>query len=134
MSVLFGSAAGKQQATGARNAMEEILTAQSLTSAIESSGDQLVIVAFVQSFAPPCDTVLDQLKSLSASLGNLKLLKVNVDVATALADANGIEAVPTLRFFVNGTQVHSMTTVSREIIHPFVVKWSKKVIRVDPPS
>jgi len=119
----------KQSAQISDVAKDVAETPQELQSSIErSSTDRLIIVAFVTSFAPPCETVVRYLKKLQSSLSNLEI--VTVDAATpkgsALADAAGVEATPTLRFFSKGKRVHTMTTTSLDLIYPFVVKWSKK--------
>jgi thioredoxin-like negative regulator of GroEL len=108
---------------------DEAETPQELQAAIErSTTDRLVIVVFVTSFAPPCVTVVKDLLKMKPSLSNLEVVTVDTASAKGLAlgDAAGIEATPTLRFFVKGKQVHTMTTTSQDLIHPFVVKWAKK--------
>jgi hypothetical protein len=109
-----------------------IETQNALKEAVVLSVDsKLVIIAFVVPFAPPCDEVLRYLQNLQKSLGNLEVFKVDCCSAkgSILADAHSIEATPTLRFYVGDKQVHTMTTISQDLIHPFVVKWSKKAQR-----
>jgi len=97
--------------------------------------DRLVIVVFVTSFAPPCEIVLQDLKNMSKSLKNVMVCQVDTctNNGGALADEHGIEATPTLRFYVGGKQVHSMTAVSKDLILPFVMKWSKKAKASNEP-
>jgi len=87
-----------------------------------------VIVCFVISFAPPCIAVLDGLKKLQITMSNVEVYRVAVDKPSggALADTHGVQVTPTLQLYVHGQLVHEMRTVSQDLIHPFVLKWSKK--------
>ena len=111
---------------------DEIETASELQEAIGLSAagnGKLVIIAFVASFAPPCEVVVADLKKLKGSVKTFEVFTVDAasPKGSVLADAAGIEATPTLRFFVKGKQVHTMTTVDMSnLIFPFVIKWSKK--------
>mmetsp|Transcript_53955 Transcript_53955/g.108488 ORF Transcript_53955/g.108488 Transcript_53955/m.108488 type:complete len:151 (-) Transcript_53955:239-691(-) len=108
---------------------EYIDSEANLQAAVDRSLDsRLVILAFVVSFAPPCDTALANIQTLQTRIDNLEVVKVDCASlkGSLIADGHGIEATPTLRFYVGGKQVHTMTTISQDLIHPFVVKWSKK--------
>jgi activator of HSP90 ATPase len=108
---------------------DEIDSVQSFQGAIDrSKKGRLLIILFSTSFSLSSETVLKDLRSMQTSISCLDISAVFVDspAGSLLADKHKIEATPTLRFYLEGNQVHSMTTVSQDIIYPFVSKWSKK--------
>jgi thiol-disulfide isomerase/thioredoxin len=115
---------------------DDVSTPQQLAAAIARSegevaaggGGRLVVLCFVTSFAPPCIAVLASLKKLQTAVGNVEVYTVAVDTpgGGSLADTHGVEVTPTLHLHVQGQMVHEMRTVSLDLIHPFVLKWSKK--------
>jgi hypothetical protein len=113
---------------------DELSAPQQLASAIARSdgavdgSGRLVVVCFVISFAPPCIAVLDGLKKLQTAMGNVEVYRVAVDKpgGGALADTHGVQVTPTMQLYVHGQLVHEMRTISQDLIHPFVLKWSKK--------
>jgi len=110
---------------------DEVSTPQQLAVAIERSvgdAERLIVVAFVTSFAPPSAAVVASLKKLQQTLANVEVYTVSVDSpgGGALADEHAIVVTPTIRLYVQSKIVHEMRTISQDLIHPFVLKWSKK--------
>ena len=65
---------------------------------------QPVLVGFLTSWSKPCqlvEPVLDEVAQ--ACNGNAKILKVNVDDNPDLGDIYGVQSIPALVYFFNGT-------------------------------
>lgn len=66
-------------------------------------GDQLTLVDFYATWCAPCKMMHPVLEQLKESFGNdIRILKIDVDKAQAVADSYGIQAVPTLLLFRGG--------------------------------
>ena len=65
---------------------------------------QPVLVGFLTGWSKPCrlvEPVLDEVAQ--ACNGNTKIFKVNVDDNPDLGDIYGVQSIPMLVFFINGT-------------------------------
>jgi thioredoxin 1 len=80
--------------------------------------DRPVLVAFCSSWSKPCQIigrVLDEVVTMCA--GRWKVVKVNADDHPALSLGCGVESIPMLLYFVDGTLLGTMVgTVSKEAI------------------
>lgn len=66
-------------------------------------GDQLTLVDFYATWCAPCKMMHPVLEQLKESFGNdIRILKIDVDKAQAVAGSYGIQAVPTLLLFRGG--------------------------------
>jgi thioredoxin 1 len=66
--------------------------------------DGPVVVDFWAEWCGPCRMIAPALEEISKSLGEkVKILKLNVDENPATATKYGIQSIPTLMIFKNGT-------------------------------
>lgn len=67
------------------------------------NGDTPVLVDFFATWCGPCKTMSPILKDFSTQMGDrVRVIKIDVDKATATAEAYKIQGVPTLILFKKG--------------------------------
>lgn len=63
------------------------------------------IVDFYADWCPPCQKMLPIMDKLATAWdGKVKIVKVNVDTISSLAEKYGVSGIPDVRIFVNGKQ------------------------------
>lgn len=84
------------------------LTLQNFDAEIQNATG-ITIVDFWADWCGPCRMIAPILEELDREVGDVNVMKVNVDKEPALADRFGINAIPTLIFFKNGQLVKQKT-------------------------
>lgn len=67
------------------------------------------VVYFSAPWCGPCKMLGPLMEDLAGVYGNLKFMKVNVDEATQLVAKHKVNAVPTVKLFVNGQEKKSFS-------------------------
>ena len=68
-----------------------------------------VLVDFWAPWCAPCRAIAPIVEELSSEMaGKVKVVKVNIDDHTEVASKLGIRSIPTLKLFVNGSEVNQM--------------------------
>ena len=69
--------------------------------------EKTVIADFYATWCPPCKMIAPKFQELATQFGNsvVEFIKVNVDEAAAIAQSEGISAMPTFRAYKNGQKV-----------------------------
>ena len=80
--------------------------------------DRPVMVAFSSPWSKPCQILVPVLEEVAqACAGRWKVVRVNADNHPALSLTYGVQSVPMLLYFVNGTlRAITVGTVSKEAI------------------
>lgn len=68
------------------------------------SSNKLVLVDFFATWCGPCKVLAPKLDAMAPHYTNVNFAKVDVDELGDVAQANNIEAMPTLIMFVDGTE------------------------------
>lgn len=71
---------------------------------VTSSKDKTLIIDFWAPWCGPCKALTPVLEELSSEMSDsVEVYKVNVDDNTELAQEHGVQSIPTLLVFKNGT-------------------------------
>ena len=86
--------------------VKELATLDEYNTAI-ATADKLVVVDFTASWCPPCQMIKPHFEEWGNTYAEKCLLvKVDVDANAEAAQAAGIQAMPTFKFFKGGQEVH----------------------------
>ncbi len=85
-----------------------------------------VLVDFWAPWCAPCRAIAPIIDELSKELGGkVKMVKMNVDENSDVPMKLGIRSIPTLKLFVNGSEVNQMVGgASKEVIKQFLSAYS----------
>lgn len=88
--------------------MKKIESTQEFEETIQK--ETSVVVDFYADWCGPCQVLSPTLEELSKDFeGKVKVIKVNVDNQTELAQRFGVRSIPTLIFFKNQKAVETIT-------------------------
>ena len=83
--------------------MRNINTREFNSEVLNQSG--VVIVDFYATWCGPCKMLAPVLESIDNEMGNIKVVKVDIDESRRLAMNYGIQSVPTIKIFKDGREV-----------------------------
>lgn len=70
--------------------------------------NKLVMVDFFATWCGPCQMLTPVLEKISKERNDVEIMKLDIDQNTELAIRYGVEVVPTIKFFKNGSLVNSL--------------------------
>ena len=86
--------------------VEDLVTLQVI---LESAGEKPVIIDFFAVWCPPCQAIKPKYHEWAKQFeGKVIFCQVDVDQASELVAAMQISAMPTFKFFKNGSEIHSI--------------------------
>lgn len=83
--------------------MRYINTREFDSEVLNQSG--VVIVDFYATWCGPCKMLAPVLESIDNEMGNIKVVKVDIDESRRLAMNYGVQSVPTIKIFKDGREV-----------------------------
>lgn len=83
--------------------MRYINTREFDSEVLNQSG--VVIVDFYATWCGPCKMLSPVLESIDNEMGNIKVVKVDIDESRRLAMNYGVQSVPTIKIFKDGREV-----------------------------
>jgi thioredoxin 1 len=75
------------------------------------AGPSLVVAQFHAPWCPYCRHVQPIFRNIAEEHDNVVFLSVNADQQRAVVSQNGVRAVPTFKFFKNGRNVDTVSTI-----------------------
>lgn len=78
---------------------------------LAEAGDKLVVVDFFATWCGPCKMIAPKLEAMAQKLSNVVFIKVDVDEAEDVAAEYAISAMPTFKFFKNGSPLDGKDVV-----------------------
>lgn len=79
-----------------KNFNEEVLNAQGV-----------VVVDFFATWCAPCKMLAPILEEVASEMGEVKVLKIDVDESPETATKYGVQSIPTIKIFKNGAEVET---------------------------
>ncbi|XP_045157640.1 thioredoxin-like [Mercenaria mercenaria] len=89
-----------------------IATKAEWDAVMKDAGDKVVAVDFTASWCGPCKMIGPKFEAFSTEYTNIIFIKVDVDENDEVAQAEGISAMPTFKFYKNGKQVDELVGAS----------------------
>ena len=84
----------------------ELHTKEDFDKALAELPDgKLMVIDFTASWCGPCQTIKPKYKAMSDEFTNVLFYKVDVDVNDETAEAEGIQAMPTFKFYKKGVKI-----------------------------
>jgi len=93
-----------------RGGLNELADKASYDAKIEENktSGKLLVIDYFATWCPPCQMIAPKLEAMQAEFADIEIVKVDVDNNGEAAQAAGIEAMPTFKFFKGGNEVTSI--------------------------
>jgi thioredoxin 1 len=78
------------------------------------NSDVPVLVDFYADWCGPCQRLAPVLEELARETPNARIVKVNVDHSPSLAAEYGIDSIPSIKMFKNGTVAHQLVGLANK--------------------
>lgn len=88
--------------------MTEVKSEQEFVNFIK---DGVVVADFYADWCSPCKLMMPVLQKLSDEFSSVKILKVNVETCSNIADSYNISCVPSIIIFKNGNVIEQLNGV-----------------------
>ena len=85
--------------------VEYLETKAAYDAAIAASTDKLLVIDFTASWCPPCKMIAPKFEAMAAENTDVVFKKIDVDQNSEAAQAAGIQAMPTFKFYKGGAEL-----------------------------
>jgi len=99
-----------------RGGVAQLADKAAYDKALADAGDKLVVVDFTASWCGPCQRIAPIFVKLAEEMPDVVFVKVDVDENEQVAQACGIQAMPTFQFYKKGEKVHEFSGASEDKI------------------
>lgn len=91
-----------------------VITKEEFQNVLKDAGDKVVAVDFTASWCGPCKVIGPKFEQLANLYPEIICIKVDVDENEVVAADEGIQAMPTFRFYKQGVQIAEMVGADAE--------------------
>ena len=88
---------------------EYLKTKAEFDAAIAASTDKLLVIDFTATWCPPCKMIAPKFEAMAAENTDVVFRKIDVDENKEAAEAAGITAMPTFKFYKGGAELTGAT-------------------------
>jgi len=89
---------------------------------LKNAGDALVVVDFFAEWCGPCKMIAPKVKKFANDYTDVYFAKVDVDENDETAEAEGVSAMPTFKFYKNGKKVDELTGANEKKLEELIKK------------
>lgn len=104
----------------------ELKTKDEFKKALNDAGDKVVAVDFTASWCGPCKMIGPKFVEFANEFKEMLFYKVDVDENSETAEAEGISAMPTFKFYKNGAEIDNMMGADANKLKQLCEKYNKK--------
>ncbi|XP_029648318.1 thioredoxin isoform X1 [Octopus sinensis] len=91
---------------------------------LKENKDKLIIIDFFATWCGPCKMIAPKLKAMEEEFKSVLFCTVDVDDASEVAEKEGIQAMPTFKFYKGGEEVEEIKGASEPKIREALTKYS----------
>lgn len=104
----------------------DLKTKDEFKKALNDAGDKVVAVDFTASWCGPCKMIGPKFVEFANEFKEMLFYKVDVDENSETAEAEGISAMPTFKFYKNGAEIGDMMGADENKLKQLCEKYNKK--------
>jgi thioredoxin 1 len=93
---------------GGGGKVEHVGNTNQLQALMAANAGKLIVIDFTATWCGPCQRVAPIFVQMSEKYGDVVFVKVDVDDAAEVAEAYGVNCMPTFIFLKNGSVVHKI--------------------------
>jgi len=105
-----------------RGGVPQLADKAAYDKALADAGDKLVVVDFTATWCGPCKRIAPFFAELAEQMPDVVFVKVDVDENEDVAEACGVNSMPTFQFMIKGKKVHEFSGASQENIKQAIAK------------
>lgn len=106
--------------------MKEVQSKEEFEGIINLNENKLIVVDFFTSWCRPCTALAPFLEQLSKDFKNVIFIKVNAENVEEVSAKYQIDCFPTIKYIINGKEVHTVKGANRDAILNAVQKIDPK--------
>ncbi|PFX31135.1 thioredoxin-like [Stylophora pistillata] len=103
--------------------MRELETLEEFEKFLKEAGSKLVVIDFFADWCGPCKMIKPKFEAMSKEFQDVEFAKVNVDENSDTAENQDISAMPTFKFYKNGSKVDEVTGANEAEIRSKIMQY-----------
>lgn len=105
--------------------VKQVASDGEFNSELQSAAGKCVIADFFATWCGPCRNIAPIYEQLSNKYPQARFLKVDVDKLPTTAQSQGVSAMPTFLFFLNGQKVDTLRGADPQQLEAKIQKWAE---------